>query len=115
LLKGETVIAHNIDKAESIFLPIIVVGELHYGVFSSSQVEKNTADIKKIISRYQLLSINEETTRIYGVIKAALHKKGRPIPENDIWIAAIAIQYDLSLVTRDNHFKEIEGLSLVIW
>ena len=114
-LKGEISIADKIDSAESVFLPIIVIGELYYGAAFSSQVAKNTQDIKKITSRYQLLSLDEDTTVIYGAIKTGLRKKGKPIPENDIWIAAIAIQNDLALATRDNHFKEIEDLSLVAW
>ena len=52
---------------------------------------------------------------MYGVIKQALREKGRPIPENDIWIAAIAQQYGLTLVTRDDHFTAIDGLTLEKW
>ena len=48
-----------------------------------------------------------ETARHYGIIKSQLKKKGRPIPENDVWIAAIAKEYDLTLVTRDDHFSYI--------
>lgn len=114
-LKGEGTIADKIDAAESVFVPIIVIGELYYGAGFSSQVAKNTQDIKKITERYPLLSIDEDTTIIYGSIKTGLRKKGKPIPENDIWIAAMAIQNDLALVTRDNHFSEIEGLSLIAW
>lgn len=114
-LKGEGPIADKIDAAESVFLPIIVIGELYYGAGFSSQVAKNTQDIKKITERYPLLSIDEDTTIIYGSIKTGLRKKGTPIPENDIWIAAIAIQNDLTLTTRDKHFNEIEGLSLIAW
>lgn len=114
-LKGEGPIADKIDAAESVFLPIIVIGELYYGAGFSSQVAKNTQDIRKITERYPLLSIDEDTTIIYGSIKTGLRKKGTPIPENDIWIAAIAIQNDLTLTTRDKHFNEIEGLSLIAW
>jgi tRNA(fMet)-specific endonuclease VapC len=115
LLKGESTIADQIDAAESVFLPIIVVGELYYGAAFSSQVDKNTEDIRKITSRYPILSLDEDTTIAYGSIKTGLRRKGKPIPENDIWIAAIAIQNDLVLVTRDNHFKEIDGLPLIAW
>jgi tRNA(fMet)-specific endonuclease VapC len=114
-LKGESTIADHIDAAESVFLPIIVVGELYYGAAFSSQVARNTEDIKKITSRYPLLSLDEDTSKTYGSIKSGLRKRGKPIPENDIWIAAIAIQNDLVLVTRDNHFKEIGELVLVEW
>lgn len=114
-LKGETDVADNIDKAESVYLPIIVVGELYYGASFSTQVEKNLSDLKKLASRYPVLTLDEETTSIYGTIKSNLRKKGKPIPENDIWIAAIAIQNDVTLVTRDAHFKEIEEVSILAW
>jgi len=62
-----------------------------------------------------VLACDTETAREYGQIKNSLRAKGKPIPENDIWIAAIAIQYDLTLVTRDGHFTEIEGLATETW
>lgn len=114
-LKGESIIADNIDKAGSVYMPIIVIGELHYGASFSMHVQKNVNDIKKVISLYPILLVDEETAINYGNIKASLRKKGKPIPENDIWIAAIAIQHNLSLVTRDKHFNEVEGLTLDEW
>ena len=62
-----------------------------------------------------VLMPDHETARYDGEIAAQLARDGSPIPQNDIWIAAIAIQNDLALVTRDNHFNEIEGLSLIAW
>jgi tRNA(fMet)-specific endonuclease VapC len=61
------------------------------------------------------LKVDEETSLAYGNIKAALRKKGKPIPENDIWIAAIAEQHKLIVITRDKHFKEIESIKLKSW
>ena len=55
-----------------------------------------------------ILGTNVETALIYGEMKHSLRVKGRPLPENDIWIAAIALQYDLTLVTRDAHFQEVK-------
>ncbi len=115
LLKGGAAIADNIDKADKVYIPIIAVGELYYGASFSTRFQKNIEDIQKVISRYEVISLNEETTAIYGDIKALLRKKGRPIPENDIWIAAIAIQYNLILITRDQHFNEIEEIETTIW
>jgi tRNA(fMet)-specific endonuclease VapC len=59
--------------------------------------------------------VDEGTSIAYGNIKAALRKKGKPIPENDIWIAAIAKRYELVLIFRDKHFKEIESISIKSW
>ena len=55
------------------------------------------------------------TARRYGTIKNELRRKGRPIPENDIWIAATAIEHALVLVTRDDHFRETDGLEIEAW
>ena len=114
-LKGETSVADKIDKAKEIHIPIIVVGELYYGALYSTQVKKNIREIKNITSNYNVLKIDEETTIAYGNIKAELRKKGKPIPENDVWIAAIAKRYELVVVTRDKHFKEIESINIKSW
>jgi tRNA(fMet)-specific endonuclease VapC len=62
-----------------------------------------------------LLGCNSDTARRYGDTKNVLRAKGRPIPENDLWIASIAIQHDLTLVTRDAHLRQIEGLRIQLW
>lgn len=115
LLKGETFIADKIDKAAKVFIPAIVIGELYYGALHSSKIEKNIRNIQLLIDSYAILPVDEGTTISYGTIKALLRKKGKPIPENDIWIAAIALQHQLIVVTRDKHFKEITGLKLRYW
>lgn len=114
-LKGEVSIAKKIDKAKEVHIPIIVVGELYYGALYSTHVQKNIRDIQSIISHYNVLPIDEETAIAYGNIKSALRKKGKLIPENDIWIASIAQRYQLTIVTRDKHFSEIESISLKNW
>ncbi|HEY5464079.1 MAG TPA: type II toxin-antitoxin system VapC family toxin, partial [Hanamia sp.] len=114
-LQGETAIANKIEKAEEVHIPVIVVGELYYGATFSTHVQKNIKEIKKVTSNYNVLLIDEETAINYGNIKTELRKIGKPIPENDIWIAAIARQYELIVVTRDNHFKKINSISLQNW
>ena len=114
-LQGESAIANEIEKAEEVHIPVIVVGELYYGATFSTHVQKNIKEIKKVTSNYNVLLIDEETAINYGNIKTALRKIGKPIPENDIWIAAIAQQYELIVVTRDNHFKIINSISLQNW
>lgn len=114
-LKGESVIADKIDRAKEVHIPIIVIGELYYGALYSTHVQKNISDIQSITDHYNVLPIDEAVTIAYGIIKAELRKKGKPIPENDIWIAAIAKRYHLTIVTRDKHFKEIESISIKNW
>lgn len=115
LLKGETSIADEIDKASQIFLSATVIGELFYGAQYSIQIESNIRNIKKLVLRYEVLNIDAETSAIYGIIKATLRRNGTPIPENDIWIAATAIQHKLALSTRDKHFNQIKDLNVLAW
>lgn len=114
-LKGDNGIADKIDRKNGVFIPTIVVGEMHYGAQYSTNVKKNIKNIQKVVTHYEVLYVDTDTTSVYGKIKAELRKKGRPIPENDIWIAAIAMQHGLILITRDNHFSEVEGLSVEKW
>jgi len=61
------------------------------------------------------LNCDHETGRFYGIVKMELKTKGRPIPENDIWIIALALQYQMPVVSRDKHFENIENLQLIRW
>ena len=96
-------------------MPSIVFGELFYGAFNSTEVDQNLARIDALAGDAVCIPCDDSTARIYGEIKATLRQKGRPLPENDIWIAAVAVQHSLTVVTRDDHFQEIEGLPLVRW
>ncbi|RAJ31730.1 tRNA(fMet)-specific endonuclease VapC [Pedobacter cryoconitis] len=115
LFKGEKTIADRIDNADEVYIPVIVLGELYYGARYSTNVQKNIDNINRLVQTYEVLNSNQETASIYGEIKASLRKKGKPIPENDIWIATIAKQYQLTLVTRDRHFNEIDALLTAKW
>ena len=114
-LKGETAIADKINQSLEVYIPIQVLGELYFGAQYSTQLELNLRNIQKLADNYTVLNADRETANIYGIIKASLKKKGRPIPENDIWIATIAQQYQLILITRDKHFNEINSLEIENW
>jgi tRNA(fMet)-specific endonuclease VapC len=98
-----------------IFTPSIVLGELYYGARKSTRVPENLARIEEFAARSTVLVCDTETARRYGEIKDRLRQKGRPIPENDIWIAAIALQYELTLVARDAHFENVDDLKVETW
>jgi tRNA(fMet)-specific endonuclease VapC len=70
---------------------------------------------QELLDRVPLLAVDLEATRAYAKIRSHLMQIGRPVPENDIWIAAIAIRYDIALVTRDQHFDLIPDLRLERW
>jgi tRNA(fMet)-specific endonuclease VapC len=115
LFKGELEVAQRIDNAEEVYIPIIALGELHFGAAQSMHYEKNSNDINDLILRYPISFIEVETTITYGNIKASLKRKGNPIPENHIWIGAIGICNDFTVISRDKHFDEIDGLRLEKW
>jgi tRNA(fMet)-specific endonuclease VapC len=114
-LETEVAIARKIQEADGVFIPIIAVGEMYYGAQYSTRIDYNINNIAKVVSNYTVLFVDQNTCKHYGFIKVLLRKKGKPIPENDIWIAAISLQYNLVLVTRDNHFNAIETLSTERW
>lgn len=108
-------VVERFRDADSLFVPSIVLGELYFGAFKSSRAAANVARVVELATRSPVLSCDAETARIYGQIKDDLRRKGRPIPENDIWIAALALQYDLTLLSRDGHFREVDGLIVEAW
>lgn len=108
-------ITTQLATANTIFIPLIVLGELYYGARKSAWSTKNIARIDAFAALGNVLICDIASAQQYGVIKSQLHVKGRPIPENDIWIAAVAMQYQLTLVSRDEHFNHIDELATQKW
>lgn len=104
-----------LSDATDVFVPAVAIGELYFGAYKSSKVEQNRKAIAAFIVGRVVLNVDTDTADIYGQIKQDLRAKGRPIPENDIWIAALAMQYSLTLLSRDAHFSEISNLTSQTW
>ncbi len=115
LLTGEARIKKNLATVDEVFVPSVAIGELYYGARKSGRPDENLVRIDELVLINVVLVCDTETARRYGEIKNALRIKGRPLPENDIWIAAIARQHELTLVTRDTHFEQIDDLSMTMW
>jgi len=113
--RGNSSIKSRLQKESFLTIPYVVLGELYLGAYRSQNAAKHTQQIKRLLENCNVLIADAETAETYARIKAALLQKGKPIPENDIWIAATALQYGMRLVTRDNHFTEIEKLQLEHW
>jgi tRNA(fMet)-specific endonuclease VapC len=114
-LSRDEAFQNYIADEEDVFVPMIAIGELYYGAYKSAHVDVNLARIASFAAARKVLHCNLATAQQYGNAKHALRKRGRPIPDNDMWIAAIARQYDLVLVTRDRHFSQIDGLHIEAW
>lgn len=115
LFEDDNNVKLNISKAKMIFLPSIVIGELFYGAYNSGKQKKNIEKIIKFCGEIQVLSCDYITATIYGKIKKQLKEIGKPIPENDIWIAAISIQNNIPLVTKNKHLSYIGEIELIEW
>jgi tRNA(fMet)-specific endonuclease VapC len=115
LFAGDVAVREGLGKADEVFVPSIAIGELCYGARKSRQAKENLARIEEFATNSVVLGCDTETAFRYGEFKDMLRLKGRPIPENDVWIAAIALQHDLTLITRDMHFGEIENLKTAVW
>lgn len=114
VFKQRPAVLRRIGAVREIFLSSISVGELIFGATKSSNQAANLERIDELLTRCVVLSCNTNTARCYGGSKNSLRQKGRPIPDNDLWIAAIAMLHDLVLLTLDRHFAEIERLTLEI-
>lgn len=105
----------KLEACEELFVPNTALAELYAGAYRSARQEKNLALIEEFIKRVTLLHADEQTARHYGQISAQLAAQGAPIPQNDIRIAAGALQWGLTLATTDHHFGHVAGLSFEMW
>ncbi len=115
LFRRDASLGQLLATAVETFVPSVALGELYYGAYKSSRTAANLARVQRFATASRVLRCDIVTARHYGQIKNGLRAKGRPIPENDIWIASIAEQYQLTLVSRDEHFKHIDDLAVVSW
>jgi tRNA(fMet)-specific endonuclease VapC len=91
----------------------IVAGELYFAAVKSGRREANLKIFREVLSCLEIIPIDDNVCMSYAEIKLELKKKGKPVPENDIWIAACAHTCGLSVATFDNHFSEIPQIELV--
>jgi tRNA(fMet)-specific endonuclease VapC len=112
LFAGEPELVEAIANKTAVFLCVPVLGELRFGALASARVEQNLARLDGFAKAVAVLPCDNECAVFYSAVKFGLRKKGRPIPENDVWIAAIARQHRLSLISRDAHFQEVDELDL---
>lgn len=115
LFAHDQAVERQFDTNPGILVPVFVLGELYYGAMASSLIDQNCGRIDDFLRRVEILYGTLGTAYDYGCIKAELRAKGRMIPENDLWIAALARQHGLTLVSDDRHFAEVEDLRCEQW
>ncbi len=114
-LNGDTAVTERVMSIPEVVLPVIVVGELLFGAENSAQALKNLPQYLEFISACIVVPLGTETARNYARTRLALKRKGRPIPMNDVWIAAQCLEYGWVLVTDDRDFDYVDGLLLEHW
>ena len=91
-------------------LPVPVIGELRYGALNSRRSAENLAEVERFVNRCRALDITATTAETYARLRLGLKEKGKPIPENDLWIAALCVEHQVKLAAVDGHFDAIDEL-----
>ena len=113
--EGEPALEPLLRKTTQIAIPVIVLGEYRLGIAQSRYRATYENWLREWIAAVSVLDIDDETTHSYAAIGAELKKKGKPIPTNDLWIAALCRQHSLPLLSRDRHFDLVTGLRRIAW
>jgi len=114
LLIGEEDVLDIIGTADTIYMSIFVLGELYAGFAGGRKERENKETLNRFLLKptAKILNATAETAEVFGKVKQDLKKAGTPIPINDVWIAAHAIETGSTIITYDSHFKNVAGLRL---
>jgi len=115
LFADDPAVHGRLAQCSRLLLSVIVLGELYYGAKKSTRVEENLKRIARLLAEGVVVQNDAATAYEYGMIRNELRLKGQPIPENDLWLAALARQHHLVLLSRDAHFTFVDGLRLESW
>lgn len=113
--RGDAEAVDVLQRAARLFLPFVVVAELRAGFLSGSRSERNEANLTRFLAspRVDVLYADEETTHHYARLFRQLRAQGTPVPTNDLWTAALAVQHGLHLFARDRHFDHLPQIPRV--
>ena len=104
-----------VSEARELALPVIVAGEFAFGIAQSRHRDAYERSLQRMLDRCTVLDISIETARHYAAIRLELKAAGKPIPANDVWIAALSRQYSMPVMSRDSHFDFVGGLRRRTW
>jgi len=112
--KNDTIMVH-LENANHLYVPVIVLGEYQFGIKASTKAKELTTLLSNFMKTVQELIIGSKTAYHYADIRWELKQNSTPIPENDIWIAALGREYNIPILSRDSHFDSIEGITRLTW
>ena len=115
LLRGDPALANRLDELDTAHTSVVVIGELIYGARLSSNAEANLEHVAAFAAAVTVLPVDRPTSEVYARIKKSLREKGRPILDNDLWIAVAEVRHGLALLHRDAHFSEVDELQSLTW
>jgi len=112
LLRGDARLAERLGACDEVWVPLMVLGEIKAGFHGGTQRHRNEALLQRFLAKatVSVLLPGRETAEHYARIFVQLRRAGTPVPDNDLWIAALALEHDLTLITRDRHFERIAQL-----
>lgn len=112
LMKGDAATAERVRQAKEVLLSAVVVGELLYGFRYGTRHQDNVRQLDEFLRNpyVRFLAVTRESAERFGLVASALRQKGTPIPSNDIWLAAHALESGASLLSYDSHFSAVDGL-----
>lgn len=113
--EGDEALKQVLQRVEEIALPVIVLGEYRYGIRQSHIRNRYERWLAGLVANCRVLCVDETTAEEYAEVRYELKRSGRPIPGNDIWIAALARQHALPLLSRDRHFDFVGGVERIGW
>jgi tRNA(fMet)-specific endonuclease VapC len=114
-LRPNDSVTEKLTAADFLFLPVIALGELLHGAYRLSFPERQLQKIRTFLRAVTVLGVSTLTAEHFGKISAELSVTGQMIPANDIWIAALAREYQLPVATHDVHFTRVDGISVLRW
>ena len=112
---GEASAMEVVAGADRVAVPVIVLGEYRLGIAQSRHRASYESWLRQWIAAVTVLDIDDGTTHSYSAIGLELKRKGKPIPANDLWIAALCRQHSHPLLSRDQHFDLVPGLQRLNW
>ena len=115
LLAGDEQVGDKLDSADHHHLPLIVIGEFQYGLLASRKRKKLQSLLTRLEAESIILCADRETADWYASIRHDLKRRGRPLPENDVWIAALARQHALEILSQDPHFDHVDKVRRIGW
>jgi len=113
--EGDSAIELLLRQADEVAIPVIVLGEYRFGIAESRKRSRYEKWLSEYLPHFRILDVTESTARHYADIRRELKKNGKPIPSNDLWIAALCHQYSLPILSRDRHFDAVPGMTRIAW